>query len=36
MDKIKVTENGVVEGTGPAAERIQKVYDLFLSETRPK
>jgi len=36
MDKIKVTENGVVEGTGPAAERVQKVYDLFLSETRPK
>ena len=36
MDKIKVTEKGVVEGTGPAAERVQKVYDLFLKETRPK
>jgi len=36
MDKIKVTEKGVVEGTGPAAERVQKVYDLFLSEARPK
>ncbi|MFQ5999470.1 MAG: Lsm family RNA-binding protein [Candidatus Bathyarchaeia archaeon] len=36
MDKIKVTEKGVVEGSGPAAERVQKVYDLFLSETRPK
>jgi len=36
MDKIKVTEKGVVEGTGPAAERVQKVYDLFFSETRPK
>jgi len=35
MDKIKVTEKGV-EGTGPAAERVQKVYDLFISETRPK
>ncbi|MDH5437976.1 MAG: Lsm family RNA-binding protein, partial [Candidatus Bathyarchaeota archaeon] len=33
MDKIKITENGVVEGKGPAAERVQKVYDLFLSET---
>lgn len=32
MDKIKITENGVVEGTGPAAERVQKVYDQFLSE----
>lgn len=34
MDKIKVTEKGVVEGSGPAAERVQKVYDQFLSETR--
>jgi len=32
MDKVKITEKGVVEGTGPAAERVQKVYDLFLSE----
>ena len=32
MDKIKVTEKGVVEGTGPAAERVQKVYEQFLSE----
>lgn len=32
MDKIKITENGVVEGKGPAAERVQKVYDHFLSE----
>ena len=36
MDKIKVTEKGVVDGTGPAAERVQKVYDLFLKEARPK
>ena len=36
MDKIKVTEKGVVEGAGPAAERVQKVYDLFLKEARPK
>jgi len=34
MDKIKVTEKGVVEGTGPAAERVEKVYDQFLSEMR--
>ena len=32
MDKVKVTEKGVVEGTGPAAERVQKVYALFVSE----
>ena len=36
MDKVKVTEKGVVEGAGPAAERVQKVYDLFLKEARPK
>ena len=34
MDKIKVTESGITEGTGPAAERVQKVYDLFLAETK--
>lgn len=34
MEKIKVTEKGVVEGSGPAAERVQKVYDQFLSETK--
>jgi len=34
MDKIKVTEKGVVEGSGPAAERVQKVYGQFLSETK--
>ncbi len=36
MDKVKVTEKGVVEGTGPAAERVQKVYDLFLKEATSK
>jgi hypothetical protein len=34
MDKIKVTDKGVIEGSGPAAERVQKVYDQFLSETK--
>jgi len=34
MDKVKVTEKGVVEGTGPAAERVQKVYEQFLSEIK--
>jgi len=34
MDKIKVTEKGVVEGSGPAAERVQKVYAQFSSETK--
>ncbi len=30
MDKIRVTEKGILEGTGPAAERAQKVYDEFM------
>jgi len=34
MDKIKVTEKGVIEGAGPAAERVQKVFDQFLSEAK--
>jgi len=32
MDKVKLTEKGVVEGSGPAAERVQRVYELFMSE----
>ena len=34
MDKVKLTESGVVEGSGPAAERVQRVYDQFKSETK--
>jgi small nuclear ribonucleoprotein (snRNP)-like protein len=34
MDKVKLTERGVVEGSGPAAERVQKVYSLFMSEVK--
>jgi len=34
MDKVKLTEKGVVEGSGPAAERVQKVYNLFVSEAK--
>jgi len=34
MEKIKVTEKGVAEGAGPAAERVQKVYEQFLSEMK--
>ena len=36
MEKIKVTEKGVVEGSGPIAERAQRVYDLFTKETTSK
>ena len=34
MEKVKVTEKGVVEGSGPAAERVQKVYEQFISEIK--
>ena len=34
MEKVKVTEKGVIEGSGPAAERVQKVYDQFFSEIK--
>ena len=35
MDKVKLTEKGVVEGSGPAADRVQKVYQQFMSEVKP-
>ncbi len=32
MDKIRITEKGIIEGSGPAAERVQKVYEEFMKE----
>jgi small nuclear ribonucleoprotein (snRNP)-like protein len=32
MDKIKVTERGVVEGSGLAAEKVRAIYEEFASE----
>jgi small nuclear ribonucleoprotein (snRNP)-like protein len=32
MDKIRVTEKGIIEGSGPAAERVQRVYEEFMRE----
>ena len=34
MDKVKLTDRGVVEGSGPAAERVQRVYEQFMSEVK--
>jgi small nuclear ribonucleoprotein (snRNP)-like protein len=34
MDKVKLTEKGVVEGSGPAADRVQKVYNAFIAEAK--
>ena len=33
MNKIRVNETGVVEGTGPAASRVQDIYNRFIQET---
>lgn len=32
MDKIKVTENGIEEGTGLAADRVKSIYEEFMRE----
>lgn len=32
MDKIRLSEKGIIEGSGPAAERVQKVYEEFLRD----
>lgn len=32
MDRIRVSEKGIIEGTGPAAERVQKVYGEFIRD----
>lgn len=35
MDKIRLSEKGLVEGTGPTAERVQRVYEEFMrAQTR--
>ena len=32
MDKIRLNASGLLEGSGPAAERVKKVYDEFMKE----
>ena len=34
MDKIRVSEEGVIEGSGPATDRVRRVLDEFLREAR--
>jgi small nuclear ribonucleoprotein (snRNP)-like protein len=34
MDRIKVTQSGVEEGTGPTADRVRQIYDEFMRDTR--
>jgi small nuclear ribonucleoprotein (snRNP)-like protein len=34
MDKIKVTQAGVEQGAGLAADRVRQIYDEFMRETK--
>ena len=34
MDKIKVTQAGIEEGSGLAADRVKAIYDEFMRETK--
>lgn len=34
MEKIKVTEKGVTEGTGLAADKVKSIFDDYLRETK--
>jgi small nuclear ribonucleoprotein (snRNP)-like protein len=33
MNKIRVNETGIIEGTGPAADRVRDIYNRFIAET---
>ena len=34
MDRVRITEQGVVEGSGPIAERAKKVFEEFVSSRK--
>jgi small nuclear ribonucleoprotein (snRNP)-like protein len=34
MDKIKVTQGGVEEGSGLSADRVRQIYDDFMRESK--
>jgi len=34
MDKIKVTQSGIEEGSGLAADRVKAIYEEFVKETK--
>ena len=34
MDRIRLNSSGIIEGAGPMAERVQRVYDEFMRETK--
>ena len=32
MGKIRVNETGILEGTGPAADRVREIYQRYINE----
>ena len=34
MGKIRVNENGIMEGTGPAADKVKDIYQRYLNEAQ--
>lgn len=34
MDKVRITEDGTIEGSGPIAERVKKIYEQFIQEKK--
>jgi len=36
MDRVRVTEQGVVDGTGLVADKVKKVYDTYVEELKEK
>ncbi|MEM3684286.1 MAG: Lsm family RNA-binding protein [Conexivisphaerales archaeon] len=34
MDKIKVTESGVVEGSGPSGEKVRQIYEEYVKSLK--
>ena len=36
MEKVKLTEQGIAEGSGPVAERVKRVYDQFMVEQKKR
>jgi hypothetical protein len=34
MDKIKVTQTGIEEGSGLAADRVKAIYDEFMRDSK--
>ncbi|MDI9619871.1 MAG: Lsm family RNA-binding protein [Candidatus Nezhaarchaeota archaeon] len=31
MDRVRVSESGIIEGSGPVAERVKRIFDEFIT-----